>query len=134
VQLPPFSRHLIPLRSKYSSQNPVLKHPLSIPMKSVIFVTNQPTLINCVLTNLGTPILRTLLTSFILIFGSVNLYHFLKWNFSRHAACYFLSARFKLLSILEGGLSITELVIGFIRDNKNVISPREFLWWMPELE
>jgi hypothetical protein len=27
VQLPPFSRHLIPLRSKYSSQNPVLKHP-----------------------------------------------------------------------------------------------------------
>jgi hypothetical protein len=23
VQLPPFSRHLIPLRSKYSSQNPV---------------------------------------------------------------------------------------------------------------
>jgi hypothetical protein len=30
VQLPPFSRHLIPLRSKYSSQNPVLKHPQSI--------------------------------------------------------------------------------------------------------
>jgi hypothetical protein len=29
VQLPPFSRHLIPLRSKYSSQNPVLKHPES---------------------------------------------------------------------------------------------------------
>jgi hypothetical protein len=27
VQLPPFSHHLIPLRSKYSSQNPVLKHP-----------------------------------------------------------------------------------------------------------
>jgi hypothetical protein len=27
VQLPPFSRHLIRLRSKYSSQNPVLKHP-----------------------------------------------------------------------------------------------------------
>jgi hypothetical protein len=26
VQLLPFSRHLIPLRSKYSSQNPVLKH------------------------------------------------------------------------------------------------------------
>jgi hypothetical protein len=26
VQLPPFSHHLIPLRSKYSSQNPVLKH------------------------------------------------------------------------------------------------------------
>jgi hypothetical protein len=24
VQLPPFSRHLIPLRSEYSSQNPVL--------------------------------------------------------------------------------------------------------------
>jgi hypothetical protein len=24
VQLPPFSRHLIPPRSKYSSQNPVL--------------------------------------------------------------------------------------------------------------
>jgi hypothetical protein len=30
VQLPPFSRHLIPLRSKYSSQNPVLKHHQSI--------------------------------------------------------------------------------------------------------
>jgi hypothetical protein len=30
VQLPPFSRHLIPLRSKYSSQNPVLKHPQSM--------------------------------------------------------------------------------------------------------
>jgi hypothetical protein len=29
VQLPPFSRYLIPLRSKYSSQNPVLKHPQS---------------------------------------------------------------------------------------------------------
>jgi hypothetical protein len=29
VQLPPFSRHLIPLRSKYSSQNPVLKHPIT---------------------------------------------------------------------------------------------------------
>jgi hypothetical protein len=28
VQLPPFSRHLIPFRSKYSSQNPVLKHPV----------------------------------------------------------------------------------------------------------
>jgi hypothetical protein len=28
VQLPPFSRHLIPLRSKYSSQNTVLKHPV----------------------------------------------------------------------------------------------------------
>jgi hypothetical protein len=27
VQLPPFSCHLIPLRSKYSSQNPVLKTP-----------------------------------------------------------------------------------------------------------
>jgi hypothetical protein len=27
VQLPPFSHHLIPPRSKYSSQNPVLKHP-----------------------------------------------------------------------------------------------------------
>jgi hypothetical protein len=26
AQLPPFSRHIIPLRSKYSSQNPVLKH------------------------------------------------------------------------------------------------------------
>jgi hypothetical protein len=26
VQIPPFSCHLIPLRSKYSSQNPVLKH------------------------------------------------------------------------------------------------------------
>jgi hypothetical protein len=30
VQLPPFSRHLIPLRSEYSSQNPVLKHPQSM--------------------------------------------------------------------------------------------------------
>jgi hypothetical protein len=30
VQLPPFSRHLIPLRSKYSSQNPVHKHPQSL--------------------------------------------------------------------------------------------------------
>jgi hypothetical protein len=30
VQLPPFFRHLIPLRSKYSSQNPVLKHPESM--------------------------------------------------------------------------------------------------------
>jgi hypothetical protein len=30
VQLPPFPRHLIPLRSKYSSQNPVLKHPQSM--------------------------------------------------------------------------------------------------------
>jgi hypothetical protein len=30
VQLPPLSRHLIPLRSKYSSQNPVLKHPQSM--------------------------------------------------------------------------------------------------------
>jgi hypothetical protein len=30
VQLPPFSRHLIPLRSKYSSQNPVLEHPQSM--------------------------------------------------------------------------------------------------------
>jgi hypothetical protein len=29
VQLPPFSRHLIPLMSKYFSQNPVLKHPQS---------------------------------------------------------------------------------------------------------
>jgi hypothetical protein len=27
VQLSPFSRHLIPLRSKTSSQNPVLTHP-----------------------------------------------------------------------------------------------------------
>jgi hypothetical protein len=30
VQLSPFSRHLIPLWSKYSSQNPVLKHPQSM--------------------------------------------------------------------------------------------------------
>jgi hypothetical protein len=30
VQHPPFSRHLIPLRSKYSSQNPVLKQPQSM--------------------------------------------------------------------------------------------------------
>jgi hypothetical protein len=29
-QLPPFFRHIIPLRSKYSSQNPVLKHPQSM--------------------------------------------------------------------------------------------------------
>jgi hypothetical protein len=28
VQLPAFFHHLIPLRSKYSSQNPVLKHPV----------------------------------------------------------------------------------------------------------
>jgi hypothetical protein len=27
VQLPPFSRHFIPLRSIYSPQHPVLKHP-----------------------------------------------------------------------------------------------------------
>jgi hypothetical protein len=26
MQLPPFSRHLVPFRSKYTSQNPVLKH------------------------------------------------------------------------------------------------------------
>jgi hypothetical protein len=31
VQLPPFSRHLIPLRSKHSSQNLVLKQSQSIP-------------------------------------------------------------------------------------------------------
>jgi hypothetical protein len=30
MQLPPFSHHLIPFRSKYSSQNPVLKHPQSV--------------------------------------------------------------------------------------------------------
>jgi hypothetical protein len=35
VQLPPFSRRLIPLRSKYSSQNPVLKHPQSMLFPSV---------------------------------------------------------------------------------------------------
>jgi hypothetical protein len=29
VQLPPFSRHLIPPRSKYSPQNPILEHPQS---------------------------------------------------------------------------------------------------------
>jgi hypothetical protein len=34
VHLPPFSRHLVPLRSKYSSQNPVLKHPQSLPLAS----------------------------------------------------------------------------------------------------
>jgi hypothetical protein len=33
VQLPPFSRHLIPLRSKYSYQNPVLKH-YALPLAS----------------------------------------------------------------------------------------------------
>jgi hypothetical protein len=32
VQLPPFSRHLIPPRSKYSSQNPILKHPQTMIM------------------------------------------------------------------------------------------------------
>jgi hypothetical protein len=31
VQLPPFSHNIIPLRSIYSSQNPVLKHPMSMP-------------------------------------------------------------------------------------------------------
>jgi hypothetical protein len=36
VQLPPFSRHLIPLRSKYSSQNPVLKHPQSLSMRDQV--------------------------------------------------------------------------------------------------
>jgi hypothetical protein len=30
VQLTPFFRHIIPLRSKYSPQNPVLKHPQSL--------------------------------------------------------------------------------------------------------
>jgi hypothetical protein len=30
VQLPSFSYHIIPLWSKYSSQNPVLKHPQSM--------------------------------------------------------------------------------------------------------
>jgi hypothetical protein len=30
VQLSPFSHHLIPLRTKYSHQHPVLKHPLSM--------------------------------------------------------------------------------------------------------
>jgi hypothetical protein len=29
VQLSPFSRYFIPLRSRYSPQHPVLKHPLS---------------------------------------------------------------------------------------------------------
>jgi hypothetical protein len=35
VQLPPFSCHLIPLRSKYSSQNPVLRHPQSMLMAQI---------------------------------------------------------------------------------------------------
>jgi hypothetical protein len=30
VQLSPFSRYFIPLRSKYSPQHPVLKHPQSV--------------------------------------------------------------------------------------------------------
>jgi hypothetical protein len=30
VELSPFSRQSIPLRSKYSPQNPVLKHPLPL--------------------------------------------------------------------------------------------------------
>jgi hypothetical protein len=30
VQLPPFSRYFIPLRSKYSPQHPVPKHPQSM--------------------------------------------------------------------------------------------------------
>jgi hypothetical protein len=30
MQFFPFSRHLIPLRSKYSPQHPVLKHPQSM--------------------------------------------------------------------------------------------------------
>jgi hypothetical protein len=30
MQLPPFSRHLVPLRPKYSSPNPILKHPQSM--------------------------------------------------------------------------------------------------------
>jgi hypothetical protein len=30
MQFPPFSRHLIPLRSKYPPQHPVLKHPQSM--------------------------------------------------------------------------------------------------------
>jgi hypothetical protein len=30
LMISPFPRHLIPLRSKYSSQNPVLKHPQSM--------------------------------------------------------------------------------------------------------
>jgi hypothetical protein len=30
VQLSPFSRYFIPLRSKYSPQHPVLKHPHSM--------------------------------------------------------------------------------------------------------
>jgi hypothetical protein len=32
VQLPPLSCYFIPLRSKYSSQHPVLKHPQSMPL------------------------------------------------------------------------------------------------------
>jgi hypothetical protein len=37
VQLPPFSRHLIPLRSKYSSQNPVL-NPINIYKLQYLFM------------------------------------------------------------------------------------------------
>jgi hypothetical protein len=30
MQFPPISRHIIPLRSKYSPQHPVFKHPQSM--------------------------------------------------------------------------------------------------------
>jgi hypothetical protein len=30
IQIPPISRHIIPLWSKYSPQHPVLKHPQSM--------------------------------------------------------------------------------------------------------
>jgi hypothetical protein len=42
VQLPPFSRHLIPPRSKYYSQNPVLKHPQSSSSLSVRDQVSHP--------------------------------------------------------------------------------------------
>jgi hypothetical protein len=41
VQLPPFSCHLIPLRYKYSAQNPVLKHPQSMPERPKSFTPVQ---------------------------------------------------------------------------------------------
>jgi hypothetical protein len=37
VQLPLFFRHLIPLRSIYSSQNPVLKHPQFLHTETNVF-------------------------------------------------------------------------------------------------
>jgi hypothetical protein len=42
VQLPPLSRHLIPLRPKYSSQNPVLKHPSLAIIKNYELINLPP--------------------------------------------------------------------------------------------